>query len=83
MDSKVTLYWEKEMPNGTVRYYRAELTTDLFDTVVFCIWGTKGTKRGGTKTYPMECDKNAHELMMEISKKRKQRGYLLKTLNKA
>lgn len=65
------------MPNGSERYYSAEITEDLFNTVVFCTWGTKGTKLGGTKTHPVENPKQAEIKILDILKQREKRGYLL------
>lgn len=65
------------MPNGSERYYSAEITEDLFNTVVFCTWGTKGTKLGGIKTHPVETTEQAETLLQTIVKRRKQRGYNL------
>jgi len=65
------------MPNNSIRYYHAEITRDLFDVVVFCSWGTKGTKRGGVKTYPFETVDEAHVMMEAIIKRRAHRGYTL------
>lgn len=45
----LTLRWQKIMPNNSVRYYSAQITRDLFDLIIFCRWGTIGTKRGGFK----------------------------------
>lgn len=72
------LYWQKIMPNSTVRYYSARITRDLFDMIVFCTWGTIGSKRGGTKTHPVETLQEARELMGGIIKRRGKRGYHLK-----
>ena len=47
-------YWKKAMPNNTVRFYKAEITEDLFDIIAYCQWGTIGTSRGGIKSYPAE-----------------------------
>lgn len=71
------LYWEKNMPNKTIRYYCAEITRDLFDIIVFCSWGTKGTRTGGVKSYPFETINDANEMMDAITKRRAQRGYTL------
>lgn len=72
-----TLYWEKQMPNFSTRFYKAEITQDLFDIVVYCRWGTKGTSRGGAKSYPVADVELAFEKLEEIKKRRKQRGYVL------
>tara|TARA_B110000879_G_scaffold203179_1_gene280465 strand:- start:1797 stop:2051 length:255 start_codon:yes stop_codon:yes gene_type:complete len=71
-------YWQKIMPNSTIRYYSARITRDLFDVIVFCTWGTMGSKRGGTKTHPVESMQEAKQLMDGILKRREQRGYGLK-----
>ena len=46
--------------------------------IVFCTWGTIGSKRGGTKTHPVETLQEARELMGGIIKRRGKRGYHLK-----
>ena len=74
-----TLAWQKVMPNNTVRYYLAEITRDLFDLIVFCRWGTKGSKRGGCKTYVVETIDEAALIMDDIKKRRASRGYLLQS----
>jgi len=71
------LRWSKKMPNGTERYYSAEITEDLFDVIVFCTWGTKGTKLGGIKTYPAESNEHAEEILNGVIKRREKRGYTL------
>lgn len=68
-------FWQKAMPNNTVRYYKASITEDLFDIIVYCQWGTIGTSRGGTKSYPVENDEQAFQKLDEIKRVRLQRGY--------
>lgn len=69
--------WYKEMPNGTERYYSAKITEDLFDTIVLCVWGTKGTKLGGIKSYPVNTQEEAQIILNDVVKKREKRGYIL------
>ena len=69
------LHWFKKMPNGSERYYSAEITEDLFDTIVLCTWGTKGTKLGGIKTHPVETLEQAEDILTAIIKRREKRGY--------
>ena len=77
--SWATLYWEKEIPNKPARYYKAEITEDLFDIIVLCQWGTVGTSRGGSKSYPVQDIEHAYQRLKEIKKRRKQRGYIVIT----
>jgi predicted DNA-binding WGR domain protein len=76
-NKKDYFYWQKIMPNNAIRYYSAHITRDLFDVIVFCTWGTIGSKRGGTKTHPVETSLEATKLMDSIFIRREQRGYLL------
>jgi hypothetical protein len=70
-----SLYFEKVMPNKSIRYYKAFITRDLFDIVVLCEWGTIGTRLGGSKSYPVSDLSEAGLKMDEIKKRRAQRGY--------
>lgn len=72
-----SLYFEKVMPNNSIRYYKADITNDLFDTVVLCQWGTIGTNLGASKSFPVSDMRAAYSKMDEIKKRRLQRGYLL------
>ena len=63
------------MPNNTVRFYKAEITEDLFDIIAYCQWGTIGTSRGGNKSYPAEKCEQAFQKLDEIKRVRLQRGY--------
>ena len=60
----------KSNAKQSVRYYLAEITRDLFDLIVFCRWGTKGSKRGGCKTYVVETIDEANIIMIDIKKRR-------------
>lgn len=73
----LTLNLQKIMPNKSVRYYKAEITRDLFDLIVFCRWGTIGTKRGNVKSHVVESFEQANLVIDEIKKRRTSRGYIL------
>jgi predicted DNA-binding WGR domain protein len=63
-------YWQKAMPNNTVRFYNAEITEDLCDNIIYCQWGKIGTSRGGIQSYPAEKCEQACQKLDEIKRVR-------------
>jgi len=72
-ESELIKLWQ----SGT-RYYRVELTQDLFgDNVLVLRWGGLNSKRGGEKTLIVESWEKGLERIEAIGKRRTQRGYRL------
>lgn len=58
------------------RYYVAEVVQDLFGVwLVKRSWGSIGTHRGGSQTQPAADYADAVQLLRQVEKRRKARGY--------
>ncbi len=67
--------WQWTNPeNG--RYYQADLVRDLFgDWSLIWAWGGQGSQRGKMRSTFVPSHEAGLELIREIDKRRKQRGY--------
>lgn len=80
MEPKMPLY---DMENWTVqrwytstRYYRVEISQDLFGNwLCRCQWGGRGNRRGNNKTIVAGTYSDALTYLKGIGKRRQQRGY--------
>ena len=64
-------FWVKE-----TKYYNAYIQQNLFGgSSVICSWGSLKNKMGRFKITPCDNDKQVSQLIENIKKKRKYRGY--------